>query len=598
MRILTLILLCSVVAHGAEKPVCDANAVTRNCKFFEERKDQPTIKLSDGSYLTNPMSPTPGYDPGSSPYSQYENGGAQGGGGMATPSLEEVEAMQINQADIIDQLAKTPFSTRFKISFAQYAGFFAANPETPVQMLWPPDSKTPGMTLITGTKLFAYMKLKMKPAEYSQLMKLVDVQKAPQVKAAIAMQEQQKQQIAANIKQAEAVTAEVQRVSRKKAKIRELFKYTQDQMIAVIQQGKKDSELTSEQQRQIAKIKSLKLHDLDDPATTSNSTCVSALQNNAFYTAVEHEITFCSGFFSKSDAELVSVMGHEMGHAIDICNSQQPLTTVNYEKVDEFLNRKDITPSEREAVGYLYNSKVSTFNTDLKMTYDSKIVDKLLKAGVLKEEVAGAPYKNYPQFKEFACLSKSSGFRINNASDIVATKRALNRGISEMPAEDRDGLDKVAERYGKALDQYPQCYGTLKGASQAQEASADIFGALILEKYMIDYPPKDEVEKVASVNMWLRGSCNQNGPVLTPKTNSDLISPAMFSNYMSSAVRFESHPDDGRRLKNAYLNLPGLAKMFDCKRTVNTCFDNLSFYNRASSAQKAALENKSLEGVR
>jgi len=597
MRILILILLGSTSVYGAEKPVCDANAVTRNCKFFEERKDQPKIKLADGSSFSNPMYVTP--LAGQEGANLSGSGPIQGGyGGAAALTTEEIEALQTNQAELMDQMPGKAFSTRFKMAFANSAGYLAANPEVKVSMPWPPDAKSPKLTPVTGQEVLAYAKANMKGADYAKLMKLVDVQKAPQVKAALAMQKAQQAQLELQKKAQEEALVESQRLNNKKARIRELFKYSQEQIIALISQGRKESDLGPEQKRQIAKVRSVELHSLDDEAIANSSSCMGG-SRNAYYISLNHQTHMCPGLFNSNDATIVSVLGHEIAHSIDACASQMPLMNVHREMKDSFMNRKDLTEDERQDVESLLDSSDKYFNYDMKIYLTHpEVLDKMTQAGLVKVEISETPYKNYPQRKELECLAKSANFYLNESGDSVATKRALNRGIARLPADARPPAEKMVRRYGEALDTYPQCFNTLTGTSNSREVTADLFGALVLEKFIMDFPPKTEEEKVASVEFWLDNSCSASGPAKVKNIDADSVTPMMLSKYFSNSSRFEPHPETSTRLKYLYLNLPGMANLFDCKREGNACFDHMSFYNRSGSGQKSSNESQLQKGTR
>ncbi len=52
----------------------------------------------------------------------------------------------------------------------------------------------------------------------------------------------------------------------------------------------------------------------------------------------------------------------------------------------------------------------------------------------------------------------------------------------------------------------------------------------------------------------------------------------------------DPHPKESDRVAQIYLNLPGMAKIYDCKRKQVGCFDHLSFSQRMSAGKNSAEE--------
>ncbi|HEY8270132.1 MAG TPA: hypothetical protein VIG33_04540 [Pseudobdellovibrionaceae bacterium] len=108
---------------------------------------------------------------------------------------------------------------------------------------------------------------------------------------------------------------------------------------------------------------------------------------------------------------------------------------------------------------------------------------------------------------------------------------------------------------------------------------ADVVGSVIAEKYIIENPFKNEEEKVAAIR-FIDGCSLNNSVVKRPES----LAPKTLETLFSSSSFSDSHPENSDRVKKIMLNLPGMAKIYDCQRKAPACFDHLSFSTRMGSA--------------
>lgn len=578
------------VSHGtAAKPTCDSKAVTRNCDYFRERSDQSVIKLPDGSTIDNPMfdwsKSTQG--PNNTP---LQAGGPMGGGygyGSGLFTKGEYENFLSGQAGIIDALERTSLSTRFKMVYAGIAASMELNPNRSVRIPFPITDEKAKMQFVTPADLTALLKKEMSSKDFGHLQELIKIQKKPlQAQMEAQLQAQQKA-MEAQKKQIEFQKVQTDIRNKKKDRIKELFLYSQEQVIATIRRGKRDSELTKEEKTLIAKVQSIELTDPDSPEVAGSPSCSGGVPN-AFYLRESHTLNVCPNQVLKSDGDIIFAVTHEIGHSIDPCGARMPLWEVDQEKLKRVMVDASLSEEDKSTLKRIFPLKTKMSNSDLNLNFSNqKILDKLIQSGAIKKVQDGVGTAKYPFKKEYGCLVENEFFRETSVKDIATFKNYFKRDLKTNP--DYKGLpQKSLDRYFTALDKYPQCLRTLALASQMKETMADMFGSVVAEKYILENPFKSEDEKVAAIH-FAPSVCSSKSAELKVES----YSPYTMADILRAAYE-DPHPDGDERVKKVILNLPGMAKIYDCQRKVPACFDHLSFYKRMTSTSSG----KSASGVK
>ncbi|MGZ3771160.1 MAG: hypothetical protein ACXVCP_07660 [Bdellovibrio sp.] len=217
-----------------KKPACEADTVTRNCDFFRERSSQASITIPDGGIIPNPLHLVQKKDT-SQVQSKNEKNKAIN---------FDYDQMLYGQAEIIEALENAGISTRFKVAYASYAVAMTMNPQKTIELPWPPDEKNAPKKAVKPDEVEAYIKEKLSENEYSHLQSLVKAQAIP-VRARWEEQQQAKQKaMELNKKAQEEQSLKTAAYTKKQDRIKELFKYSKENIIAVIRRGKSDSNLT------------------------------------------------------------------------------------------------------------------------------------------------------------------------------------------------------------------------------------------------------------------------------------------------------------------------------------------------------------------
>jgi hypothetical protein len=568
------------LAGAADKPVCSAKSISRDCAFFKEHEDQARITLSDGTYYDNPL-----YDgskqnkkvPQSASASPYGGmgSGTSGGMGMGTGAYggannQNYQAMADkalrNQSEILDLLENSGYSTDFKLAYSQSAAFQAAFPDVPMSLPWPPTLKGAARKTVTAKELDTFFKQTIGERKYVELKKIVDAQKAPLEQQYLAQKKAEQESLERQQKQKEALALEAENKNRRVKRLQELFDYAKDQEVQILTRGKPESQWSDIEKSLAAKIRSLKLGDM--ALTAYSPTCVGSPEN-AFY-KTNGTVNLCPGNLFKPEPDVLRTIAHEIGHSVDPCHFQMPQWTVDRVKFDKF--KEGLTESQRaDAMALIADG--NSMDIDPKfIANDEKLVDDMIAQGVLVKTREKLSFDKYPFKKEYSCLVQQTGFRENSQKDLAQTSSFLRKAAAMTDDPKRSG--KTVDRYEKAMKEYPQCVKSVAHASQMGEVAGDMMGVLVQEKFISEHPFKNEEEKVGS-SQFIRRSCGKD-------QDPESLSPNLVSNILLTILTDE-HPQNSQRIDHIAVSLPGLADAYGCKRSAPGCFDHLSLTTRRGS---------------
>ncbi len=584
MFLLTSLLLTTAIA--ADKPACNAKAITRDCAFFKERKDQQKITLPDGTYYDNPLyeaANKPSSGSGMGMMSSGGNGsgfgnGVYGGGmGMAAGAgaNENYQSMMDkalrDQSDILDVLDGSGLSNEFKLAYSQGAAFYAASPTAVISLPWPPTQKGAARKNLSAKELESYLMQKLGMNKYKALKKVVDAKKAPIEKQFLEQQKLQQEMLKQRQEAQETQRIETANKSRREARLKELFDYAKEHEIQILTRGKPESQWSDVEKAMVAKLRALKLAPMSE--SSISSICISN-SDNAFY-GYNGTVNLCPGKLFKPDVDVLGAIGHEIGHSIDPCYFQMPQWTADTVKLSAYLQDPSVTDEQKKKIeGMLMQG--NPVDLDLKFFVDDeKLVDDLVAKGIFTKTREGFSFDKYPFKEEYSCLTKQTGFRENTKKDIKETVDFLKK--SAALSSDPQGAKLSIDRYEKAINQYPQCLRSVAHNSQMGEVAGDMMGVLVQEKYVSEYPFKSEEEKVGS-SMFARFSCRSN-----EDKDPESYSPSTISRVGLSILENE-HPAHSSRVDHIALTVPGLADAYGCQRKGPGCFDHLSLAARKGSA--------------
>lgn len=554
-------------AVAAEKPTCDIQGVTRNCDFFREKSDQKEIPLSDGTFVKNPLYQDPAESGNRETVVDTGLGLNEGLKGVDPKAAKE---FAYNQAEIVESLEGSGFPMVTKICLSQMAGAMIATPEKTYEIPLPESSAPNKMRRLSGVELQSLLKNKLSDENYRRFTKTANAQGEKVQQKIQARNDRAKKAFEAAEKEKAEKLKNEKHLQIRLNKAKELFKYAKENMVEIIRRGKKDSELTTAEKSMIAKVQTVKLDE-----EGHNSNYCNEDPDNAAYFSFSHRMIICKGILQMADAQLLYTIGHEIAHSIDPCNGSAPLYRVNKEKF------KDLSPKTRKSAESEF-SENQLVNSPTEIYYtDSSYIEEMVRVGALVQESPTTKFSDYPMKPEYNCLVQKLKFRENSSKDVQVTSEYL-KGYNLGDDPNKKMRQEEVKKFAQAFKKYPQCLKSINHGSEMGEAMSDVFGALLMEKYVTEHPFKTEADRVGA--LFDVRYCGQE----VDDEQEVMASPYFISVYNLGALK-KVHPRDVARISKIQLNLPGVAEAYNCRRTHPTCFDHLSMVSRMpkSSAKKS-----------
>lgn len=229
-------------------------------------------------------------------------------------------------------------------------------------------------------------------------------------------------------------------------------------------------ETTPEQtENMIKKIQNVKY----TPVSAENSVCAQG-SLNAFYTPTENRLNICPAYYGKDDLTIITVLGHELGHAIDPCGCRHSGHRINREKVSAGQLEKDLlamkldeTEASRINLQFKYNKDAEIFG--MNENVEGSVIQMLERKQYVSPIFKGIEGK-YPFESTYQCLSQRHGFANREVSKNSLSQKKLNR-IPE--------TEPIKRKKSQRSKDFDDC----KGGTEMGEVMSDVFGAKVALRY-------------------------------------------------------------------------------------------------------------------
>lgn len=220
------------------------------------------------------------------------------------------------------------------------------------------------------------------------------------------------------------------RAARTPSQMQDLFEKTRSLLLAEVTHNQ-SMDLTPEQRLMVRRLKSIELQVV--PCSTQST----STNPGASYSLLDNRIKICDHTSTASDITLISVLGHELGHSIDIVNlgcrtfriSQPGFRLEDTVPQDERIVTSGKSVVLKKGSGpknpFTKPLNLRAFRTKLKIISDGgrtfnecefpenegrKRLRKLLESGVIEVVDEGNEIVHHPQLPAWACLHKYSNW--------------------------------------------------------------------------------------------------------------------------------------------------------------------------------------------
>ncbi len=512
-----------LVSQRVFAATCDIDSLTDNCKVFDPKK--PYVTLKNGKRAINFS-----YDHDAEMDEKPER------------SKEETEKQRLQglktQAKALEILSKPKkkISENFKLYLmnelpeVNYALSGEADKEFRINVYYPPDSASGSFKAMKADEFRTLFSSYYSPQQLTELGGLMPPEPP----------EQGEPDVHPVYQDQKPLTSE--------ARVGELMKFAKGSIVKKILAGRKREDLSAAERDALHKVESVS-HRVGTVAS-DNSAC-SGVTPNAFYDPGSHQISVCPNFLHLPEAAVISVLGHEVAHAIDPCLCQFGLYSLDRSRAQAFMaanKRGSVDKDMASALRFAMSQEGDKF-TSANLFQAAKDPDKVLKdlesKGVIKKETGEYDYTQFPFGEVSQCLSNLQ-FRATSTEREGYFKDLKSSGA--VPAKEADKLEQ-------AFKKHPECLPVKGKSSQMGEAFADWFGAQVASDYSEQINKK--MDPLESMFFFANVYCSEKNSTGKPKSLGESIDRI-------EGDRTAAHPPNRKRMEDIYLRAPALAKAVGC----------------------------------
>jgi hypothetical protein len=606
MKTLILILIFSAKIFSAE---CDIAKLTNDCRVFDSAPAQ--ITLPDGTSFPNPRA-------------KLKSGGIGEAKEMSTPmgtgSRGDYNAHIALAEEDIKLKAKLSKALNSEKKITEEFKMFLLTPQ-PTNYFWGVVKQTDGKYVVGDKPMINTVMAPWPPngpnqkfsqvpiKDFLELLNSDQISQNTKKEISKMFEHHQKtqalyqgQNIYAGNVEKKPDLAELAKIQKRKDRVQELFKISKDAFSKVF--DKNGASADNEALRET--IASLNFKFESEVSDDHKSTCKHG--PNAYYDQITHTFVICDSILNYPDNQLVGIIGHEMGHSLGACSLSKGLDVVSPNILKSFIQNRSINgnDSDQAILNYvnqnLSENKVARLLNNV--TLSPAFIVAAERAQLSTKKIKEIPLDANPLTKAKECLIKNSNFREVDQEDAdKITENVTNvfnsHAFPVSPADKKD--------LQKRVDKYHACIGGVGKESETEEAMADVWGAIVMEEYLAENPPTDDLARLSLFSFFSESFCSQyrekpSFGLPIRHTNFSLYQLKQMSE-MGHAQQQQNlklkHPPNEKRLNHVYMSSPSIAKALKCDNGKNSaCLDMVRNYSKYPPQSSTPGSNSSVKEVR
>jgi hypothetical protein len=356
--------------------------------------------------------------------------------------------------------------------------------------------------------------------------------------------------------------------------VKNLFAFAKKAVIARIIGNTPMSNLSTGQRSALEKVKTVKLDPTPLDALRKDSNCRPG-SPNAFYFALSHQVTICPEFYNFPDETILAVLGHELMHPIDPCNSAFPTYEVDRAAIfskgfESGVPKPEITSSRGKGLvlDALFASGTSGY-TAYPFPFEDVSTKDLAyfeKHGMIKKVSDRIERSDYPFADVYDCLTNPKGAAyegFNAEKAMLTAQRVATLRKEKSPKVD---LEKSKKDILKILSKYPDCDATTRH-SKVNEGMSDWMGANVVADYLSSTGKKLKTpgERLAPISFFAMYSCIERDEMETSMKNARTDGARLktvWEHYDLWAK--DPHSTSGKRVEDLFISNPEIRSAWGC----------------------------------
>ncbi len=360
-----------------------------------------------------------------------------------------------------------------------------------------------------------------------------------------------------------------------------LVEKVREKVIETIARGRAENELSENEKRLIERITTIRMTKQDDPKLLNECAKGATSALNAHYSSADHTINICPTMNLFPDESLAMVIGHEIAHAIDPCNAQFNLVSLNQDALYNQFTDAATSSLKPEVLSNPSRTRLFRFlqlvgqNTPpphltgypfgLDYDDDDYKLFSMRSPAVLEINVAAVPFKDHPLASVFACLTKPAvGFETSAGKNPELRIQKILKLRAKHGAVGKEDDKEIRA----AINAYPEC-GVGGEHTQVTEAFADWVGTEVVAK-IVGTKKFETAEKQLAPTGWLaQSACRDQAKYRERKGSS--VNATLKNFYEDDAVSNDVHPLAVDRLEKIVLQNPVLREAFGCEKATLYC---------------------------